>query len=88
MDKRFDFTNGQVSGKSNRILTKMHRRQIDESKHYTQMYNKWVWYDKLVTIFSMLGLAAKIVAFELDVRRFNELNFSGLGVHTEEDLDI
>ena len=52
------------------------------------MYNKWVWYDKLVTIFSMLGLAAKIVAFELDVRRFNELNFSGLGVHTEEDLDI
>lgn len=64
----------------------MNRRKVDDSKIYSQMYNKWVRYDKLVSILSMLGLAAKIVAFELDVRRFNELNFRGLGVHTEEEI--
>lgn len=64
----------------------MGKRKVDDSKIYTQMYNKWVMYDKFVTIFSVLGLVAKIIAFELDIRRYNELFFQGVGTHSEDEI--
>ena len=65
----------------------MNLRKIDTSKEYNELYNRWRMYEILSTVFSMMGLIASIIAYELDIQKFNHVHFAGVGKFgSEEDV--
>jgi hypothetical protein len=64
----------------------MDHRKTDQSKTYSQLYNKWLFYEKVSTVFSILGLISVITAYELDIHQFNHIEFGGVGKYQNEEV--